>query len=581
MIRFFCLWCLSASVVVPCQADPPPAWAKDAIWYQIFPERFRNGDADNDPTAASLDGTWPYQTPTDWQVSPWASDWYEMQPWEKADGRDFYVHAQLRRYGGDLQGILEKLDYLQDLGINALYLNPVFESPSLHKYGATLYHHIDKHFGPDPQGDLALFEEEDPADPRTWKWSAADRLFLKLLSEAHKRDIRVIIDGVFNHVGIPFWAFQRAKREGKGSRYADWFVVETWDDPTTKANEFAYHGWAGISDLPEFRKDSGNLHPDLKAHFWAIIQRWMDPNQDGDPSDGIDGWRLDVAAEVPMAFWEELRVWVKAINPGAYLTGEIWWDDYQNHQLANGEPWLSKAFDGVMNYRFGDAVFQFFVHPEPEVSVHGFRDLLQQIYRDYGYEQSLALQNLYGSHDTARLASVVVNPKARLDHDANVKSSPDYQVRAPNAEERRLQRLMIAFQFLAPGAPYLYYGDELGMWGADDPDCRKPMPWADFTFEDESSHPLGLQRPSNAIAMDCSLHDYYRNWIRTRVALDVLRRGDFEISAIPNKRAFILKRSSETQRAIAVFNLGKDLLHLQDLSLDVAAMDVLLLLEKK
>jgi len=153
-------------------------WFAEAIWYQIFPERFRNGDPSNDPTPESLKGTWPYFVPPGWQVVPWTSDWYEPQPWERADNRGFYVHAQLRRYGGDLQGILDKLDYLQALGVNALYLNPVFESASLHKYGATLYHHVDKHFGPDPPGDLALFVQEDPADPSTWQWSNADRLFL-------------------------------------------------------------------------------------------------------------------------------------------------------------------------------------------------------------------------------------------------------------------------------------------------------------------------------------------------------------------------------------------------------------------
>ncbi|MDB4772919.1 alpha-amylase family glycosyl hydrolase, partial [Verrucomicrobiales bacterium] len=142
--------------------------------------------------------TWPFVIPTAWQVSPWTSDWYQLQPWEQ-DEHDFYHHAQLRRYGGDLQGILDKLDYLKDLGVNALYLNPVFESPSLHKYGAACYHHVDKHYGPDPTGDLAIVATEDPADPATWKWTAADKLFLTLIEEVHRREMKIIIDGVFNH----------------------------------------------------------------------------------------------------------------------------------------------------------------------------------------------------------------------------------------------------------------------------------------------------------------------------------------------------------------------------------------------
>ena len=144
-------------------------WFHQAIWYQIFPERFRNGDPRNDPDPASLAGTWPYKVPAGWAVVPWTSDWYALQPWEKADGWGMNTNMQLRRYGGDLQGIIDELDYLKKLGVNALYLNPIFESPSLHKYGAAMYHHVDRHFGPDPAGDLTLYQQEDPGDPATWK----------------------------------------------------------------------------------------------------------------------------------------------------------------------------------------------------------------------------------------------------------------------------------------------------------------------------------------------------------------------------------------------------------------------------
>ena len=158
----------------------------------------------------SLRDTFPYVIPQVWQVSPWTSDWYRMQPWE-CDGQGFYHHAPLRRYGGDLQGILDELDYLEQLGVNALYLNPVFESPSLHKYGAALYHHIDKHFGPDPQGDLAMFAAEDPADPETWQWTAADELFLTLIEEVHRRDHPVWRRGSFEFIarGEGWFAFRR------------------------------------------------------------------------------------------------------------------------------------------------------------------------------------------------------------------------------------------------------------------------------------------------------------------------------------------------------------------------------------
>ena len=549
----------SAVVLVLCLTSAASAsWYADGVWYQIFPERFRNGDRANDPTPASLEGTWPYFAPEGWQVVPWTSDWYEPQPWEQTDGKGFYVHAQLRRYGGDLQGIIDKLDYLKNLGVNTLYLNPVFESASLHKYGATMYHHVDKHFGPDPAGDLQLFAAEDAADPGTWHWSAADRLFLKLIEEVHRRDMRSIIDGVFNHVGIPFWAFQRAKREGPNSRFAKWFHIRRWDDPATPADEFDYHGWVGIKDLPEFRKDERGPHPEVKAHFRAVLRRWMDPDGNGDPSDGIDGWRLDVAAEVPLAFWQEFRGWVKAINSEAYLTGEIWWDDYEQCTFKNAQPWLDGAFDSVMNYRFGDAVYQFFNQPEP-ITAPAFATLLTDIHRDYGYERSLDLQNLFGSHDTSRIGSAVVNPKHRQDHGGNLQGSRDYRVRKPNAAEKQRWKQMVAFQFLAPGAPYIYYGDEVGMWGADDPDCRKPMVWDDLSYALERAHPFGLSRPTDSVEPDTEMLAFYRvvtQWRREHVAL---RRGTFRILVADElKRLIVFQREYEETQAVAIFNAADE-----------------------
>ena len=211
-----------------------PEWSKDAIWYQIFPERFRNGDISNDPTIETLNGTWPFDPVEEWQISPWGSDWYKMQKWELKTGKDFYYVAQRRRYGGDIQGIIDKLDYLEDLGVNALYLNPVFESPSLHKYGATLLHHIDNNFGPNPELDLSIWNNENPASPEEWKWTSADKLFLELIKECHSRGMKIIIDGVFNHVGLNFWALNDVRKNGISSPYANWFTVKKWDDPSTK-----------------------------------------------------------------------------------------------------------------------------------------------------------------------------------------------------------------------------------------------------------------------------------------------------------------------------------------------------------
>ena len=532
-----------------------PEWTKTAIWYQIFPERFRNGDPNNDPVRESLEGTWPYIVPQDWDVSPWTSDWYRLQPWEINTGKDFYYVAQLRRYGGDLQGVLDKLDYLQELGVTALYLNPIFESASLHKYGATLYHHVDKHFGPNPKGDKKLLENENPADPKTWAWTAADRQFLKLIEAVHRRNMRIIIDGVFNHVGIPFWAFQRARSEGPDSQFTKWFHINAWDDPKTTEDEFDYQGWVGVKDLPEFRKGTTGPHPEVKAHFQAVLGRWMDPNGDGDPSDGIDGWRLDVAEHLPIAFWEEFRGWVKAINPEAYLTGEVWWENYNEHEYKNAAPYLGNAFDGVMNYRFGDALFRFFNEAPAPISSRAFASLIQGIHRDYGFERSLALQNLMNSHDTSRIGSAVVNPDCRQDHRANLDNNRSYRIRKPNASEREVLKLMIAFQFCAPGAPYIYYGDEVGMWGADDPDCRKPMVWRDLKYETETTHPFGLPRQQDPVTVDGDLLGFYKQMTQLRQRSPELQTGSMRLITFPGQdRIVAIVRTNASTTTIAAFN---------------------------
>lgn len=550
-------WISVLCILLSCKADSgAPDWSREVVWYQIFPERFANGDPSNDPIRDSLFGTWPYQVPEDWKVSPWTQDWYEQQAWEKNTGKDFYYTAQLRRFGGDLQGILNKLDYLQDLGVNALYLNPVFDSASLHKYGATYYHHVDRHFGPDPEGDKALFASENPGDPNTWKWTSADRLFLKLIEEVHRRDMRIIIDGVFNHVGIPFWAFQHAIKNGPNGPYASWFHIDQWDDPSTEANELVYHGWVGVQDLPELRKDEQGPVDEVRAHIKAVVERWMDPNGDGDPSDGVDGWRLDVAAEVSLTFWKEFRTWVKAIRPDAFTTGEIWWEDYPNNGYANAAPWLQgNAFDAVMHYRFGDLVYQFMNQLTAPMDANTFATEWNRIKEDYGYPTMLSLQTLMGSHDTSRIGSAVVNPDARQDHDANLKHHPEYLVRAPNRDELKVQRLMVAFQMFAPGAPFVYYGDEAGMWGADDPDCRKPMVWPGVQHDQETAHPLGTKRQVNEVAFNQHLFDFYQQAIRMRQQETSLKQGSFEfLTAGENQQWLVCMRKHANEVIVGIFN---------------------------
>ncbi|MFM9984534.1 MAG: alpha-amylase family glycosyl hydrolase [Flavobacteriales bacterium] len=247
-----------------------PDWAKHAIWYQVFPDRFRNGDPSNDPTIEQLRGADPQEMPKAWQVHPWGSDWYKLQDYEKQNGEpEMWKHILRRRYGGDLQGILDKLDYLQELGITAIYLNPVFEAPSLHKYDGATYHHIDPNFGPDPEGDRKLMATENPADPKSWVWTKADELALKLIDEVHKRGMKIIFDGVFNHMGINSFAFQDLLKNQENSIYKDWFIVKSWNDPET-GKGFDYEGWWGVKSLPELRDPARPpLAPRSMRDIWA------------------------------------------------------------------------------------------------------------------------------------------------------------------------------------------------------------------------------------------------------------------------------------------------------------------------
>lgn len=537
-----------------------PDWAKEAVWYQIFPERFANGDKNNDPTPHDMEGAWPYQIPEGWKVSPWTSDWYKLQPWEKANEHDFYWNAGVRRYGGDLQGIIDHLSYLKNLGINAIYFNPVFESPSLHKYDAKLYHHIDNNFGPNPELDEIIWKREDPNDPETWEWTSADSLFLFFINEAHKNGIRVIIDGVFNHVGTSFWAFRDVVKNQQKSLYKDWFKIKSLDNPETPENEFEYEGWNGVRDLPEIKKDSvTGLVKEFGEHVHAIVKRWMDPNNDGSPEDGIDGWRLDVAEKVDIKFWKLFREWVKEINPKAYITGEIWWEDWQANKIFDASPWLrGDAFDGVMNYRFAQAVKKFVIDVEEQISSRAFVDSIKEIKKDYSEDNFLAVQNLMDSHDVDRLAAQIINPDRWFDHYANPGQNDDYDVRKPTQAEFMKQYLIIGIQMTMPGAPMVYYGDEAGMWGGDDPDCRKPMVWEELFYEPEAADPLGRSRSVDSVKFNPEIFNWYKKLISLRKDNKALSLGDINFFLVDNDKKAVGYSRNLGDETFYVFINNKD-----------------------
>jgi len=550
----------AAPAAATAERPPPPEWAQDAVWYQIFPERFANGDPSNDPTRSSLNH--PEDAPASWKVMDWTASWYDRAAWEREASPGFYSTVLQRRYGGDLQGVIDRLDYLEKLGVNAIYFNPVFYADSLHKYDGNTFHHIDPHFGPDPEGDLAQIARED-ARPSTWEWTAADRLFLRLIEEAHRRGIRVIIDGVWNHTGRDCFAFQDLLENQRKSRYARWYRVTSFDDPRTARDEFDYRGWHGHKSLPEFADAPAgdNLASGPRRYVFHCTRRWMDPNGDGDPSDGVDGWRLDVAQEVPAGFWREWHALVRDINPEAFTVAEIWGEaaDF----LRRGR------FDASMNYAgFAIPLKGWLI--DGTIGASEFASRLAGPRESFAPGRARALQNLVASHDTQRVASAIANRAPSLDaydsadwfdYDASRRvhagTAENYDIRAPGERGRRIWKMVAFFQAAYVGAPMIYYGAEAGMWGGDDPDDRMPMWWPEKDFEPLRHRPSGAKLdPPEPVGFDRAMFATYREAMRLRREHPALRRGSFEAIPAGGESVFAFAREHAGERLVAVFNRG-------------------------
>jgi len=540
----------------------PPNWAREAVFYQIFPERFCNGDPNNDPTRESLE--FPVNPGPAWRISSWTADWYSRDGWEKELGPDFYKHGVFdRRYGGDLQGVIDKLDYLADLGINTIYFNPLFYSRSLHKYDGNSYHHIDPFFGPDPQGDLKIIDSEDGSDARKWQWTAADKLFLDLLRQCHQRGIRVIIDGVFNHTGRDFFAFKDIRKNQERSRYRNWYVVESFDNPETKRNEFSYKGWFNIKTLPIFAStpDNRDMFSAPKNYIFDATKRWMQPN--GKREDGIDGWRLDVAEQRPAKFWADWNALVRKLNPNAYTVAELWQNAAE--QVREG------GFSATMNYyAFAFPVKAFLI--DNNITASRFTELLETRRNRFPPATAAVMQNMIDSHDTDRLASMIVNRKIAPPPDGDnivynknndLRYSQNYDIRKPNEQDRNIQRLILLFQMCYVGAPMIYYGDEAGMWGAGDPDDRMPMVWPDKQYQAQSIDPRGKERSPDEVKFDQSLFDFYKQAIAFRRQHDALNHGDFTVAATDDSQGVIVtSRRSKKEALIVAINRGDAEAHL-------------------
>lgn len=517
---------------LPPAAPPPPAsirtmenpavtpdWAKDAIWYQIFPERFRNGTPESSPRPEDF-SSMPLPG---WRIRPWGMEWYARDDWETAQSSAFWDTVFNRRYGGDLAGIREKLPYLRNLGVNALYLNPVFHAASLHKYDATSYHHIDPTFGPDRAGDLrALAAANETEDPSTWIWTRADLAFLDFLDEAHAQGFHVIIDGVFNHSGRQCFAFQDILKNGTTSRYADWYQISKFREDGT----IDYAAWDGPNgSLPAFSRSETNLNDGVKAYLFNITRRWMRPVVNGHERGGIDGWRLDVAFCLPHGFWREWHHWVRTLRPDAYTTAEI---------VGPAQDWLRPdEFSAVMNYEWLFPTLSFFTPHAHALTATEFRAAIDRLHARHAPGTIAILQNLLDSHDTGRILTMLHSacpPFTNWDSFfqwARVADNPALRTDAPSADAKTRLRLSAVWQFTGPGAPMLYYGTEVGLWGANDPCDRQPMLWPDIPAAPET---LGFRGPlehRTPRAPDESLLAFYRTLTALRRDHPALRRGTF------------------------------------------------------
>jgi len=273
-------------------------------------------------------------------------------------------------------------------------------------------------------------------------------------------------------MGIASYPFQDVKKNGRNSRYADWFEITSWDP-------FHWTGWGGAPDggLPEFRKDPalGLVHGPREL-IMNITRRWLAP--DGDPSRGVDGFRLDACENVPRPFWVDWRAMVKSIKPDAYLSGEIW-------SIAPG--WLDgKTFDATMQYPFAEAMESFFVDRSIGIGPSAFASKLQQFTFVYPFQVSLVQMNLLDSHDTDRWASRFVNPDLPFNNKSRIQdNNPNYNISKPTDEDWTRMKQSLVVQMTSLGAPMIYYGDETGMWGPSDPSDREPMTWKDLGKYDD------------------------------------------------------------------------------------------------
>lgn len=412
-----------------------PDWVNDAIFYQIFPDRFRNGDPSNDPPG--------------------------VEPWGAEPTRENF-------FGGDLAGVTEGLPYIKELGCNALYLNPIFQAGTNHRYDTDDYFEIDPALG-------------DDAD------------FDRLITRAHELGVRVVLDGVFNHCGVGFAPFSDVVVNGLDSRYRGWFDV--YDFPVRVGEPANYATCGGAHYLPRLN----TREPEVEAFIHEVALHWL--------SRGIDGWRLDVPYEIYTEFWRGFRRVVKEAYPDAYLVAEEWRDP---SAFLGGD-----TFDGATDYQLKGLIFDFVA--KRALTGEAFLRAYETLRSGRPTGSAAGMLNVMGSHDTSRVMTEF-------------------------GDDEDLVRLAYTALFTLPGAPLVYYGDEVGMTGGNDPACRRTFSWNEHDW-------------------NVPLREYLQRLAVLRTSHPCLRRGTLT-QAFGNDRVASYVRAYEGEAALVILNaseLSRDL----------------------
>ncbi len=553
-VLLYCSTVLALSVTIPrvYAGDSVPEWARGAVWYQILPERFRNSNAFDDPTKDdvfdSRDG--------DWQIHPWASDWYKLQVWEREEKASFAELLAQRRYGGDLVGVMEKLPYLEALGVDVVYLTPIFEAPSITKYDASTLHHVDNNFGVARDEDRKIIEAGGD-DPAKWELTKGDELFSEILRDGHVADLHFVIEVVFSYCGSEFWAFQDLKKKQKGSRYKDWFQVISWDDPMTPDTvEFDYAAWQNDKNLPLFKTDDlGAPVQPVKEYIFNITRRWMDV--DGDPltADGVDGWSVRHVEGYSVSFWREWNELVRDLKADAITTSDL---------QSSSDQFINRyGFTFSNRNELANLITDFFVHRKNPVRIVDFvaklDDLRQRLEGGEDFSSLVQLSNL----DGPRIASVIAKSKRAKSSNGHAHNG-DHPVK-PDSSERKIQKLLTIFQLTCPGSPVIYYGDESGMWGGDPPDNIKPMLWKEFLYERESYRALyqNLEQTSDN-RFELGLFNMYRGLNELRSENPALRIGEFRVQLTDDdKGIFVYSRRHKSNEVWVFMNLSDEEQHVE------------------